>query len=79
MNKEDEKYIQDLIAKGNLFRPTSPIEALIMAGYIDPTINSDTVKKLEEIADREFARLMLEKDEKNKTSKTPKTDLRFPR
>ena len=64
MNKQDEKYIQDLIAKGNLFRPVSPIEALIMAAYNDPSIDSNAVKKLEEIADREFERLMLEKEKK---------------
>ena len=61
MNKQDEKYIQDLIAKGNVFGATSPIEALIMAGYNDPSIDSNTIKQLQEIADREFARLMLEK------------------
>ena len=61
MNKEDEKYIQDLIAKGNVFGATSPIEALIMAAYNDPSIDSNTVKQLQDIADREFARLMKEK------------------
>ena len=66
MNKEDEKYIQDLIAKGNVFGATSPIEALIMAAYNDPSIDANTIKRLEDIADREFARLMLEKDEKKK-------------
>ena len=64
MNKEDEKYIYDLIAKGNVFGATSPIEALIMAGYNDPSIDANTIKQLQEIADREFARLMLEKEEK---------------
>ena len=64
MNKQDEKYIQDLIAKGNVFGATSPIEALIMAAYNDPSIDSTTVKQLQEIADREFARLMLEKEKK---------------
>jgi len=64
MNKQDEKYIQDLIAKGNVFGATSPIEALIMAGYNDPSIDSNTIKQLQDIADREFARLMLEKEKK---------------
>jgi hypothetical protein len=64
MNKEDEKYIQDLIAKGNMFGATSPIEAIIMAGYNDPSIDSNTIKHLQDIADREFARLMLEKETK---------------
>ena len=64
MNKQDEKYIQDLIDKGNVFGATSPIEALIMAAYNDPSIDSSTVKQLQEIADREFARLMLEKETK---------------
>lgn len=64
MNKQDEKYIQDLIAKGNVFGATSPIEALIMAGYNDPSIDANTVKELQDIADREFARLMKEETKK---------------
>ena len=66
MNKEDEKYIQDLIAKGNVFGATSPIESIMLAAYNDPSIDANTIKRLEDIADREFARLMLEKDEKKK-------------
>ena len=61
MNKQDEKYIQDLIAKGSVFGATTPIEALIMAGYNDPSIDANTIKLLQEIADREFDRLMKEK------------------
>ena len=64
MNKQDEKYIQDLIAKGNVFGAMTPIEALIMAGYNDPSIDANTIKQLQDIADREFARLMLEREEK---------------
>ena len=64
MNKEDEKYIQDLIAKGNVFGATSPIEALIMAGYHDPSIDANTIKRLEDIADRLFDHLMKEEPKK---------------
>ena len=64
MNKQDEKYIQDLIAKGNVFGATSPIEALIMAGYNDPSIDSNTIKRLEDIADRLFDHLMKEETKK---------------
>lgn len=64
MNKQDEKYIQDLITTGNALGATTPIEALIMAGYNDPSIDSNTIKILQEIADREFARLMKEETKK---------------
>ena len=64
MNKQDEKYIQDIIAKGNVFRATSPIEALIMAGYNDPSIDANTIKRLEDIADRLFDHLMNEETKK---------------
>ena len=64
MNKEDEKYIQDLIAKGNVFGATSPIEALIMAAYNDPSIDANTIKRLEDIADRLFDHLMKEETKK---------------
>lgn len=64
MNKQDEKCIQDIIAKGNVFRATSPIEALIMAGYNDPSIDANTIKRLEDIADRLFDHLMNEETKK---------------
>ena len=72
MNKQDEKYIQDLITTGNALGATTPIEALIMAGYNDPSIDSNTIKILQEIADREFARLM--KEETKKKPKTPEQE-----
>jgi len=59
MNKEDEKSFNDIIeickAKG-----IDPVGALITAGK-NGTADCGMVKKLQEIADREFARLMLEK------------------
>ena len=61
MNKHDEKYILDIIAKGNILGATSRIEALIMAGYNDPCIDANTIKELRDIAHREFAILMKKK------------------
>jgi hypothetical protein len=59
MNKEDEKSFNDIIeickSKG-----IDPVGALITAGK-NGTAHCDMVKQLQEIADREFARLMLEK------------------
>jgi hypothetical protein len=59
MNKEDEKSFNEIIeickAKG-----IDPVGALITSGK-NGTAHCDMVKKLQEIADREFARLMLEK------------------
>ena len=62
MNKEDEKSFNEILeickAKG-----IDPVGALITAGK-NGTADWDMVKKLQDIADREFARLMLEKENK---------------
>ncbi len=62
MNKEDERSFNEILeickAKG-----IDPVGSLITAGK-NGTADWDMVKKLQDIADREFARLMLEKEEK---------------
>jgi hypothetical protein len=62
MNKEDEKSFNEILeickAKG-----IDPVGALITAGK-NGTADWDMVKKLQDIADREFARLILEKETK---------------
>lgn len=60
MNKEDEKSFNEIIeickSKG-----IDPVGALITSGKNDLSIDPNTIKQLQEIADREFARLMFEK------------------
>ena len=60
MNKEDEKSFHEILeickSKG-----IDPVGALITASKNTPSIHANTIKQLQEIADREFVRLMLEK------------------
>jgi len=59
MNKEDEESFMEILEKCKA-NGIDPIGSLITAG-INGIANWDMVKKLQDISDREFARLMLEK------------------
>ena len=60
MNKEDEKSFNEILEICKV-KGIDPVGALIAAGKNDPSIDANTIKQLQEIADREFVRLMLEK------------------